>query len=188
MKTMTRIFLMWLAANLMAAADREADWKKVEEALKKDQPKTVIEMLAPLEKAALADEDWDEAGKAMALRAQLQGRIEGSTAEAVRLLDAEIAKATDELQPILRTLSAEWLFQHYRQNRWRYAQRTEAQGAGEDEIETWSLPRILSEIDARLQAALDKSEVLKSLPWATLRLSSPRAPWTTPSAPPYSTF
>jgi hypothetical protein len=159
-------FLLLGCANLaLLAADRGAEWEKVEEALKQDQPKTVIEMLAPLEETALADEAWGEAGKAVALRVMLEGRIEGSLAEAVKRLDAELEKVPVEMRGVLHALSAEWLFSHYRQNRWRYAQRTEAGSEGDD-IEAWSLPRILSEIDRRLQDALADGARLQALPVA----------------------
>jgi len=153
---------MWCGVLAVVAADREAEWKEVEEALEKDQPRTVIERLAPLETAAIADEAWGEAGKAIAMRLLLEGRIEGGMAKAVKGLDEEIEDAPEALRPLLRTLSAEWLFSHYQQNRWRYAQRTEAGGEGDD-IEAWSLPRMLSEIDRRLQAALAEEAALKQL-------------------------
>ncbi|BCX50278.1 alpha-2-macroglobulin [Haloferula helveola] len=149
------------------AADREKEWKAVEKALENDQPKTVVQLLEPIEKAAMAEKKWGEAGKAMVMRMLQQARIDGGTAKAVKAIDEAMATAPGELQPVLRVLSAEWLFRHYQQNRWRYMGRSEADDEGDD-IEAWSLARILTEIDTRLQSALKDAEALKQMPAAEL--------------------
>ncbi|MDA7865190.1 hypothetical protein N9062_01565 [Akkermansiaceae bacterium] len=73
----TRILPIWvfLIAIVFGVGPRDAEWKKVEEAQKKDQPKTQIELLAETEKAALADEAWAEAARAVAMRIATEGKI-----------------------------------------------------------------------------------------------------------------
>ena len=41
--------------GVLGAGPRDAEWKKVADARAKDQPKTEIELLTGIEKAALAD-------------------------------------------------------------------------------------------------------------------------------------
>ena len=60
--------LMVILCGVLWAGPRDAEWKRVEEAREKDQPKTAIEILTGIEQAAFADEAcgeraWPHAGK-----------------------------------------------------------------------------------------------------------------------------
>ena len=143
---------------------RDAQWKEVEEAQSKDQPKTVAEKLRPIQAAAFAEKAWGEGTKALAIRLLLEGRIEGGPNAAIKKLDAEIGAVPVEARPILRALQARWFFAYYRQNQWRFLRRSAtAQPPGED-FETWDLPRILAEIDKRFQESLADKDALRKIP------------------------
>ena len=60
----------------LGAGPRDTEWKKVAAAMSKDQPKTQIELLIEIEKAALAEGKWAEASRAMAQRIATEGKIE----------------------------------------------------------------------------------------------------------------
>src|ERR1039458_4916941 len=65
-------------------------------------------------------------------------------------LEAEIAKAPKEMAPLMDTLLAEWYWQYFQQNRWRFMQRTAiAEQPGKD-FTTWDLPRLLDRKSTRL--------------------------------------
>ncbi len=165
MKALLFIFSLW-SCILTAMADgvsREAEWKKVEEARAKDQPKTEIELLSGIEKAALADEAWGEAARAMAQRIAVEGNIEGP-GTVIKKLDAELETAPESMKPILRALAAGWMHGYYAQNQWKFMQRSSVGEPVGDDLETWDLARILSEIDKRMQLALADEEALKKIP------------------------
>ena len=61
-------------ASLAFAASREAQWKEVEEAVKKGLPKTAIEKLEPIIRGALNDKAWGEATKAIARELSISER------------------------------------------------------------------------------------------------------------------
>ncbi|MBK1832482.1 alpha-2-macroglobulin family protein [Roseibacillus ishigakijimensis] len=145
------------------SANRDAQWKAVAEAQEKDQPQTVVALLKPLEEAARAEQAWGEAGKALVMRLMAEGEVHRELPQLLVALEDEIAEAPAELEPVLELLSASLLHRHYQQNRWRYAQRTRAGVDEGEDIAEWSLPRMLDEIDERLQAALDASELLQTL-------------------------
>jgi hypothetical protein len=166
-KSLLAVLALVLAMNPpIQAAPRDNDWKKVVEAMEKDQPKTAGELLQAIETAALADQAWGEATRAIAQRIALEGRVEGGPAAALKRLEARIADAPGPARPLLAALSAHWLHSYYQQNRWRFARRSAtAEQPGED-IETWDLGRILAEIDKRFQAVLEAAPALQAEPVA----------------------
>lgn len=146
----------------LAAGPRDAEWEKVAEARKKDQPKTQIELLTAIEKAALADQAWAEASRALAMRIATEGKIEGP-AFVIKKLDAELETAPEKIKPVVRALAAGWMHRYYHQNRWKFARRSSTGQPVGDDLETWDLARILMEVDVRMQAALAEEESLKAI-------------------------
>ena len=86
MHTMNRAFVavmvgLMINTSLSLAASRDAQWKEVEETLKKGLPKTAIEKLEQIIQAALQDKAWGEATKAIARKIVLEGTTEGNKPE-----------------------------------------------------------------------------------------------------------
>ncbi|MEP4076487.1 alpha-2-macroglobulin family protein [Haloferula sp.] len=163
------VLLIWVCSLLMSvvcsAESREAEWKKVVEARSKDQPKTEMELLVGIEKAAFAEEAWDEGARALVQRIVAEGKVEGYPA-AIKKLEDETESAPEQVRPVMRALAAGWLAGYYHQNRWRFMQRSSTGEPVGDDLETWDLARILSEVDERLQGSLADEEVLKGIPVA----------------------
>ena len=103
--------------------------------MSKDQPKTQIELLIEIEKAALAEGKWAEASRAMAQRIATEGKIEGA-ALVIKKLDAELKTAPEQVKPVLRVLAAGWMHRYYRQNQWRFARRSSTGEPAGDDLET----------------------------------------------------
>ncbi len=168
---MTRIIVALTLVLLMNAplhaGPRDAQWKRVEAAVAKGLPKTAIEALAPIIQGALADHAWAEATKAIARKIALEGTIQGNKPEEkIIRLEAEIAKAPTEMAPMLDTVLADWYWQYFQQNRWRFMQRTATAKAPGKDFTTWDLPRLFAEIDAQFQKALAAEATLKATPVA----------------------
>jgi hypothetical protein len=147
------------------AGPRDAQWKQVEEAIKKGLPKTAITNLEPIIQGALKDKTYAEAVKAIGQKIALEGNIQGNKPEEkITRLEAEITKAPKEMVPLMDTLLAEWYWQYFQQNRWRFMQRTAtAEQPGKD-FTTWDLPRLFREIDRQFQKSLAAEKVLKAAP------------------------
>src|SRR6266446_3295492 len=157
-------YLVSLLMNtLVLAGPRDAQWKQVDEAIRKGLPKTAITNLDPIIQAALRDRAYAEAVKAIGRKIALEGNIQGNKPEEkITRLEAEIAKAPREMVPVMDTLLADWYWQYFQQNRWRFMQRTAtAQPPGRD-FTTWDLPRIFAEIDKQFTSALANEDVLKN--------------------------
>ncbi len=151
--------------TMAMAGPRDADWKKVTEAREKQQPKTAIELLASIEKAAFADGAWAEGTRALVSRIAQEAAIE-QRAVPIKNLEAAIETAPEQARPVLRALVARWMAGYYRANQWRFMRRSSTGAPAGEDLETWDLARILTEIDARLQRSLADAEALKKVPVA----------------------
>ena len=157
-----------VAASVAALTTASAlSWQKVNEARDKGLPKTAIEELKPIIVDALQNKQYAEAVKAIGLKIALEGEVEGNLpAEKVTRMEAEIAKAPAEMQPLMEAILAHWYWQYFQQNRWRFMQRTQTAEAPGKDFTTWDLPRILAEIDKHFTAALAHEKLMQATPVA----------------------
>ncbi|MHC4440678.1 MAG: hypothetical protein ACYS3S_25290, partial [Planctomycetota bacterium] len=137
----------------------------VDEALQNRLPQTAKTILDEIIPAAMEDQAYAEATRAICLKISLEGQIQGGKAEEqIILLETEIADAPEEMKPVMETILAHWYWKYFQQNSRRFIQRTQtAEPPGED-ITTWDLPRILEEIDAHFMIALEADQQLKTIP------------------------
>ena len=142
----TVLLLLTAAAGVWAAAQlapRVAAWKEVDDAIQKGLPKTAIEKLDPIIRDALRDRAYPEAVKAIARKIVLEGNIQGNKPEEkITRMEAEMARAPQEIKPVLQTILAHWYWHYFQQNRWRFMQRTQTAQAPGVDFTTWDLPRL----------------------------------------------
>ncbi len=156
---------VWLWNHAAAAVPGEKEWKAVEELIDKELPKSAMESLSSLEKAALAEKAWPEAARALAWRITLESELHSDQPELkLTLMETALTTAPAEMLPVLRTLLATWYDDYFHEEGWRILQRTP--GAAGGDIQTWDLKRTLAEIDARFQKALSDSATLRAIPIA----------------------
>jgi hypothetical protein len=165
----TLLVVACLVVNTFAsptiAGSRDAQWQQVEAAIKKGLPKTAITNLEPIIQGSLKDKAYAEAVKAIGQKIVLEGNIQGNKLEEkITRLEAEIAKAPKEMVPLMDTLLAEWYWQYFQQNRWRFMQRTATAAQPGKDFTTWDLPRLFREIDRQFQKALAAEKILKATP------------------------
>src|SRR6478736_2947027 len=158
-KRLPPLLLFTIAATAWSAS-RDAQWKKVDDAISKGLPKTAITELEPIIRDALKEKAYGEAAKAIARKIVLEGNIQGNKPEEkITRLEAEIAKAPAEIKPLLKTLQAHWYWHYFLQNRWRFMQRTATAKAPGKDFTTWDLPRLFAEIDKKFTEALSEEAV-----------------------------
>ncbi len=159
------VVVFFFANQFTLAGSRDADWKKVEDAVQKGLPKSAIEVLEPIIKSSLAEKNYGEATKAIARKIVLEGTIQGNKPEEkITRLEKEVETAPAEIKPLLQTLLAHWYWQYFQQNRWRFMQRTQTAEAPGKDFMTWDLPRLFAEIDRRFSEALFGEKILKATP------------------------
>jgi hypothetical protein len=137
----------------------------VDEAMEKGLPQTAIAVLDQIIPAALQDQAYAEATKAICLKIVLEGRIQGGKAEEMIVrLETEIAEAPDPMKPVMEAILAHWYWQYFQQNRWRFLERTQTAEPPGADFTTWDLSRILAEIDRHFTLALVAEQELKAIP------------------------
>ncbi|MHC1728947.1 MAG: alpha-2-macroglobulin [Syntrophobacteraceae bacterium] len=145
----------------------DARWKKVEEANRKGLPKTAIEQLEPIIAGALKKKAYGEAVKAIGLKIALESNIQGNKPEEkITRMQAEIARAPEEMKPVMEAILANWYWHYFLQNRYRFLQRTQTAAPPGEDFTTWDLPRILGEIDKQFGKAFAYEDKLKATPVA----------------------
>lgn len=151
-----------------ASGPRGGQWKKVNEAVNQGLPKSAIQELEPIIRAALAEKAYPEAIKAVAKKIALEGAIEGNKPEErIPRMRAEIAKAPPEMVPAMDALLAHWYWHYFQQNRWRFVRRTATASAPGEDFTTWDLPRLFATIDGQFTKALSAEKELKATPIGT---------------------
>ena len=164
----TALALVCLAILIPASANADkwqAQWKKVDDAVQQGLPKTAIEQLQPILVAATAEKNYPVAIKAIGRKIALEGVIQGNKPEEkITRLEAEIAKAPADMRPMLEVVQAEWYWQYFLHNRWRFMQRTATSAPPGKDFTTWDLPRLFAEIDKHFRTALAAADQLKKIP------------------------
>ena len=157
---------------------RAAAWKTVDKAIEEGKPKTAIEALGGVERAAVADKAWAEAARAIATRILCEtGDRPGDDPERLILLAGAMENAPPETRGVLEAIRANWTWGFFMQNRWRFQQRTAGGSTPNDEtddlktIAEWDLPSIVGEIRKRFAMAVGnpgspEQKALQSLPVA----------------------
>ena len=159
--TVSALGVLWAATE----EPQKPEWKKVNDAIQKQLPKTAIQELEPIIKAALESKNHAEAVKAIALKISLEGTIEGSKPEErITRLQAVLQDLPDEMKPIMEVILAHWYWDFFQQNRWRFMQRTTTNQPPGDDLNSWDLKRILAEIDKHYTVALQSEAVLQQIP------------------------
>ncbi len=154
-----------VVAQTAMAQSRDSLWAQVEEAIQKGLPKTAQDILDQIIPSALADQAHAEATKAICLKITMEGRIQGYDVPImIGLLQDEIAQAPEAMKPVMEAVLAHWYWRYFQQNRWSFIQRTQTAEPPGDDIATWDLSRILSEIDRHFTLALTADATLKSVP------------------------
>src|SRR5215467_3208880 len=125
MKRLLFLLLALLSVFPTFAGPRDAQWKKVDDAVSRGLPKTAITNLDPIIAGAMRDKAYAEAVKAIGQKIALEGNIQGNKPEEkIVRLEVELAKAPAEMKPVLETLLAHWYLEYFERNRWRFLQRT----------------------------------------------------------------
>jgi hypothetical protein len=166
---------------------RDPEWKKVDQALQKGLPQTAIQYLESIVERAQGKKAYGQAIKGISTKIALEGTIQGNRAEErITRMQAEIAKAPPEMQPLMQAILAHWYWQYFQNNRRRYLERTARAGPAGNDILTWDLPRILAEIDKQFSAALAPEDQLKKKPSLSSKTCWARAPCPMLAVPPCS--
>ncbi len=99
------------------------------------------------------------------MKFMLQSTIEGGKAEErITRLQSELPNLPEPMRPMMEVILANWYWNFFQQNQWRFVQRTQTDQPSGEDILSWDLPRILAEIDKHFTAALAAEKWLQETP------------------------
>ena len=153
--------------TIAASGPHNPRWGKIRDALSKGLPKSALASIDPIIARAEARNSWAEAIRAILLKTALEAGIQGNRPdEKIPGLQAALPKAPAEMRPVMEAVLADWYWQYFQQNRWRYLQRTTTATSPGDDFRTWDLARIYVEIDRHFTRALAAKSLLSRTPIA----------------------
>lgn len=142
-------------------------WRKVEQAEKDGLPQTAVEYLKQIAAVALEQKNRGEALRALSRQLILESVVKGNKPEhRVIRLKEEMEKAPSNMKPMMKLILAQWYWQYYSRNKWRFMSRSATEGLKEKDFTTWDLPRLFREIDALYRDVLKQEDFLKTTPLA----------------------
>ena len=157
--------LVYRAAMSVDESDQnngQKGWDAVKAAMNKGLPKTAVEHLDPIAERALEEKAYAEAIRAISMKVLLEGTIQGNKPEEkITRMRTAIDAAPAPMKPVMEAIQANWYWHYFQQNRWRFQNRTQTADSPSEDFTTWSLPRILDEIDNQFDKAFEGSDVLK---------------------------
>ncbi|HEY4302609.1 MAG TPA: alpha-2-macroglobulin family protein [Candidatus Didemnitutus sp.] len=173
MRAISRLLLaatLSLAAVIGRAESRSDLWKKVDDARAKELPRTAIEALNTIATDAMHDRAYGEAVRAICERVGFEAGLESDPErERIVRLGRELEKFPLQIRPLLEAILADNYWSFFQTHRWEYAQRSRTAATTGDDIRTWDLPRILTEIDRHFTAALAAEAALEAEPIGNYR-------------------
>ncbi|MCC3159184.1 hypothetical protein LJ737_18225 [Hymenobacter sp. 15J16-1T3B] len=152
--------LMVLPSNASAppaGGPYDAQWKKIDALLAKDQTETAQKLVLDIYQRARAGQHTADYVRALTYRLHiLEEREEDADEKGIGLLETDLAAATFPARPLLHSLLAEQYHQYLRQNRYRLYQRTTlAPAADAAELATWDAARLASQVVRHYRASVE---------------------------------
>ena len=141
------------------------EWKKVDSLTAKGLNKSALEVVAGIYDKAKAENNSPQFVKAIIHRMKFEKYIEEySLVKALNKLNEEAKEATYPVKPVLQSMIAENYWQYYQNNRWKFYNRTATVNFDNDDITTWDLKTIFSQVVKNYQASLESADSLKRTP------------------------
>lgn len=124
----------------------EESWKIVQENDNKGLPESALKTVEEIYKQAEQDNDPAQMVKALIHRLKyIDSKEENALVLNLNTMKAEAEKATFPSKPLLHSLLAEMYWRYYQNHRHQFYNRSETVEFDNDDLETWSLDRIVQE-------------------------------------------
>ncbi len=141
------------------------EWKKVDSLVAKGLNKNALEVVNGIYGKAKTENNAPQFVKAIIHRMKLEQYMEEYSLEnALNKLSEEIKDAKYPVKPVLQSMLAESYWQYYQNNRWKFYNRTQTVNFKNDDITTWDLKTIFSQVLKNYNASLESADSLKRTP------------------------
>ncbi len=141
------------------------EWKKVDSLVSRGLNKSALEVVNGIYAKAKSENNAPQFVKAIIHRMKLEQYMEEYSLEnALNKLESEVKEARYPVKPVLQSMLAESYWQYYENNRWKFYNRTETVNFKNDDITTWDLKTIFSQVLKNYNASLENADSLKRTP------------------------
>jgi hypothetical protein len=140
----------------------EAAWKRVEDHVKKNLPKSALAEVKKIFQLAKKEKQDAQVIKSLVYMTGLQSENrEDNQIFSISEIEKEIATSKEPVTAILNSLLAEMYWNYYQQNRWDLYNRTQTAGFKKEDIATWTTTDFHKKIGDLYQTSLRQEKLLQ---------------------------
>jgi uncharacterized protein YfaS (alpha-2-macroglobulin family) len=148
--------------NIMNSFDFEKAWKQVADFESKGLPESALKVVDEIAAQAKAQSNAGHLAKAIIHQLKFRdAKEEDAFVKNMVKLKEEANQASFPVQPLLHSLLGELYWQYYQNNRYEFINRSETVNVEENDIETWSLAKIVQETFTQYKLSLADAEKSK---------------------------
>ncbi len=149
----------------MQKFDYEKAWKEVRQFEDKALPESALKAVNAIYDQAKKDENAAQLVKAIIHQLKFTDyKDENAYVKNLQKLNDEIQLAVYPAKPLLHSMLGEMYWQYYQNNRHRFYNRTQITSSNDNDIETWTLNRIISETFRQYKLSLEDPAKSKATP------------------------
>ena len=143
----------------------EDEWKKVDSLKYKGLTKSALEVVLGIYDKAKTEDNASQLVRAVIYRSMLESNIEQDAyVKIIANIKQDIASCGPKVRPVLHSILADMYWRYYQQNRNKFMNRTETVGFKEDDMKTWDLRKLVTEVTSNYEQSLENAEQLKKVP------------------------
>lgn len=152
--------------SVAADTTYKKEWQQAEDALQKSLPKSALEIVKTISERAKKDRRNAQYLKAILYRTVLAAETqEQSEHVLVKELTGLVQSTSDRIhQALLQSVLAEFYYQYYQRNRWKYRNRSTTTDMHRDDFRTWDAVTIISTARDRYLQSVRHAEQLSVVP------------------------
>ncbi|MBC8042478.1 MAG: hypothetical protein IAF08_03445, partial [Rhizobacter sp.] len=148
-----------------SGSDYRKDWEAVEKKESEDLPKSAKSLVEAIYQKAKREENAAQQVKALMHLTKYQAQIEEEgLVKGIQDFEKEIAAASFPVKPLLNSVLADFYWQYYSNNRYKFLNRTPGGVMDDKDVRTWDLEKLLARVTALHQAAVQDAARLQQTP------------------------
>ncbi|MBN2533193.1 MAG: hypothetical protein JXB88_09895 [Spirochaetales bacterium] len=137
-------------------------WEKIDALERKGLTRSILDELDVLYREARKEKKQDELIKIIIYRAKYESQItEEATVQVIRDIKDVIEETEEPAKSIIKSILADFFWQYYENNRYKFSQRTETAELEDGDITTWDIRKLVNEISGLYLSSLSEKDLLK---------------------------
>jgi len=157
-----------LAPYLLKGENYEKQWAQIDSLTRKGLTKSALEVVDVIFKDSKKNNNAPQFIKAVIHKMKFSSYLEeDALKKSILELEGELKEAQYPVKPVLHSILAQAYWSYYEQNRWIFMDRTETVDFVPEDLSTWDLKKIVTQVDFHYRKSLEEASQLKELPIST---------------------